>query len=334
MRQAITGFVQDEEGDWVAELACGHRQHVRHKPPWLERPWVVKEASRATMLGAPLECPLCNREEAVSALPSRLQSVHQRMARAAHAAGRDPADIRLLPISKTQPAETLRQAHHAGLRRFGENKVQELCGKAETLHDLDLDWVLVGHLQSNKVKQVVAHCAEFQALDSLKLAAALDRRLQQAGRTLDVLVQVNTSGETSKYGVAPDALLAFARELPHFSALRVRGLMTLAHFSATEAVVRPCFRRLREWRDVLRQQGPPDLCWDELSMGMSGDFEWAIAEGSTTVRVGQALFGPRRTPDSHYWPDPQRSGSTHAHEGSGNADPHGDSSSGVKRPAG
>ena len=305
MRQRITGFVQDELGDWVAELACGHRQHVRHRPPWSERPWVVSESGRASMLGTLLECPLCDREGAVSALASRLQGVRRRMAKAATDAGRNPADIRLLPISKTQPAETLHSAYHAGLRRFGENKVQELSGKAEALHDFEIDWVLVGHLQSNKVKQVVAHCAEFQALDSLKLAAALDRRLQQAGRTLDVLVQVNTSGEASKYGVAPDALLDFARELPYFSALRVRGLMTLARFSAVEAVVRPCFRRLREWRDVLRQDGPASLNWEELSMGMSGDFEWAIAEGATTVRVGQALFGPRNTPDSHYWPDPQ-----------------------------
>ena len=302
MRQAIMGFSLDELGDWVAELACGHRQHCRHRPPWSERPWVVSEQGRAGMLGTVLDCRLCDREGPVSSIPLRLHSLNQRLAKAARDVGRDPAEIRLLPISKTQPADTLREAHRAGLRCFGENKVQELCEKAEALHHLDLKWVLVGHLQSNKVKHVVTHCAEFQALDSLKLAAALDRRLEQAGRSLDVLVQVNTSGEASKYGVAPDALLAFTRQLPSYSTLRVRGLMTLARFSSAESVVRPCFRWLRELRSMLRQEGPADLNWDELSMGMSGDFEWAITEGATTVRIGQALFGPRPTPDSHYWP--------------------------------
>ncbi len=302
MLQPMVGFAQDGHDDWVAELGCGHRQHVRHKPPWTRRPWVVSDEGRAAMLGFPLNCKLCDSEGPLVDLADRYQALQLRIARAAREAGREPQTIRLLPISKTQPAAVVRDAVNAGMQRFGENKVQELCAKSEALHDVALRWVLVGHLQSNKVRHVVRHCAEFQALDSLKLAAGLERHLQQAGRALDVLVQVNTSGEASKYGLAPDAVPAFARELTAFSSLRVRGLMTLARFSADEAQVRPCFQRLRTLQAQLRQDGPAACQWDELSMGMSGDLEWAIAEGATTVRVGQALFGPRALPDSHYWP--------------------------------
>ena len=143
---------------------------------------------------------------------------------------------------------------------------------------------------------------EFQALDSLRLAEALDTQLQKLGRSLDVLVQVNTSNEASKFGLPPGEVDAFVGQLPAFSSLRVRGLMTLALFSDDAALVRPCFVRLRTLRDRLRQDAPDGIAMDELSMGMSGDFELAIAEGATTVRVGTALFGSRSTPDSQYWP--------------------------------
>ncbi len=302
MLQPMIGFAQDEQGDWVAELGCGHRQHVRHKPPWTQRPWVVSDGGRAAMLGHPLDCKSCDREGPIAPFQDRLSAMYLRMARAARQAGRSPQAVRLLPISKTQPVKVVRLAIAAGLKRFGENKVQELCSKADGLGQPDIEWVLVGHLQSNKVRQVAEYCSEFQALDSLKLAQALDRRLQQIGRSLDVLVQVNTSGEASKYGVEPEQLPTFVKQLPAFSSLRVRGLMTLARFSADEALVRPCFSLLRGLQEQLRQAGPAGLLWDELSMGMSGDLEWAIAEGATTVRVGRSLFGPRGVPDSHFWP--------------------------------
>lgn len=302
MLQPMIGFALDEHGDWVAELGCGHRQHVRHKPPWTQRPWVVSEDERAAMRGHPLDCNICDREGPVAPFYDRFSALHLRMARAAREAGRSPQAVRLLPISKTQPVQVVKLAIEAGLQRFGENKVQELCSKADGLGQPDVEWVLVGHLQPNKVRQVAEYCAEFQALDSIKLAQALDRRLQQIGRSLDVLVQVNTSGEASKYGVEPEQLLTFVKQFPAFSSLRVRGLMTLARFSADEALVRPCFSLLRGLQEQLRQAGPAGLLWDELSMGMSGDLEWAIAEGATTVRVGQSLFGPRGVPDRHYWP--------------------------------
>ena len=236
-------------------------------------------------------------------LAANLAAIRARIDAACHAAGRDPATVRLLPVSKTVDQARLRQAHAIGMREFGENKVQEAMGKWEAMSDLpELRWALIGHLQTNKAKYAARFASEFQALDSLRVAQALDAQLQKHGRALDVLVQVNTSGEASKFGLSPEDVPAFVRELPAFSSLRVRGLMTLALFSDDAALVRPCFVRLRTLRDRLRQEAPDGISMEELSMGMSGDFELAIAEGATTVRVGTAIFGRRPTPDSAYWP--------------------------------
>jgi len=236
-------------------------------------------------------------------LAANLAAIRARIHAACQAAGRDPTTVRLLPVSKTVDQARLRQAYAIGMREFGENKVQEAMGKWEAMSDLpDLRWALIGHLQTNKAKYAARFASEFQALDSLRVAQALDAQLQKHGRALDVLVQVNTSGEASKFGLAPEDVPAFVRELPAFSSLRVRGLMTLALFSDDAALVRPCFVRLRTLRDRLRQEAPDGISMEELSMGMSGDFELAIAEGATTVRVGTAIFGRRPTPDSAYWP--------------------------------
>jgi pyridoxal phosphate enzyme (YggS family) len=232
-----------------------------------------------------------------------LADVHARIAAACAKVNRDPATVRLLPVSKTVSEARIRNAYAAGCRTLGENKVQEAHRKWQAMADLpDLHWAIIGHLQTNKARQVAELASEFQALDSLRLAEALDKRLQALGRSLDVLVQVNTSGEESKFGLPPDAVEAFVKQLPAFSSLRVRGLLTLALFSDDAAKVRPCFVRLRELRNRLRQSAPAGIAMDELSMGMSGDYELAIEEGSTIVRVGQAIFGARRTPDSAYWP--------------------------------
>jgi pyridoxal phosphate enzyme (YggS family) len=236
-------------------------------------------------------------------LERNLMAVKQRIAAACRGAGRDPDAVRLLPVSKTVDEAHLRLAYQAGCRELGENKVQEAQRKAEALADLtDLRWSVIGHLQTNKAKQVARFASEFQALDSLRLAEALERRLEIEDRTLDVLVQVNTSNEASKFGLAPDDVAAFVHELPAFSRLRVKGLMTLAVFSPDPNRVRPCFIRLRQLRDHLREQLPEGIDMESLSMGMSGDFELAIEEGATVVRVGQAIFGPRPLPDSYYWP--------------------------------
>lgn len=232
-----------------------------------------------------------------------LSSVQKRIEAACQRAARDPSGVRLLPVSKTKTEASLRMAYAAGCRMLGENKVQEAFHKWEAMQDLtDLHWSVIGHLQTNKAKLVARFATEFQALDSLRVAEALDRRLQIEGRSLDVFIQVNTSGEASKYGLPPEEVESFIQQLPAFSALRVRGLMTLALFSSEAERVRQCFVRLRTLRDRLRQTAPASIGLDDLSMGMSGDFEIAIEEGATVVRVGQAIFGARALPDSHYWP--------------------------------
>ena len=236
-------------------------------------------------------------------LRTNLAAIQQRIATACKRVDRDPASVRLLPVSKTKPVSSLRLAYAAGCKMFGENKSQEAYHKWEALQDLpDLRWSVIGHLQTNKAKLVARFASEFQALDSLRLAETLDRRLQLEGRGLDVFIQVNTSGEASKYGLPPEEVATFMRQLPAFSALRVKGLMTLAVFSKDTAKVRQCFISLRTLREQLRQDLPTGLSLEELSMGMSGDFELAIEEGSSVVRVGQAIFGARPTQDIHYWP--------------------------------
>lgn len=230
---------------------------------------------------------------------ANLAAVEERIAAACARAGRDRADVRLLPVTKTVPARVLRLAFRAGIRSFGENKIQEAMGKYDAMADLAIDWSIIGHLQTNKVKYLTRFACEFHALDSPRLADQLNKRLDREGRSLDVYVQVNTSGEDSKFGLAPDALLPFVDMLNQFPRLRPRGLMTLALFSDDMDRVRPCFRLLRRLRDEAVRRNP---ALTELSMGMSGDFEAAIEEGASVVRVGQAIFGKRPTPDGHYWP--------------------------------
>ena len=231
---------------------------------------------------------------------AKLSAVRARLEAAAERAGRDASEIRLLPVSKTVPEERLRAAFEAGVHEMGENKVQEALRKSENLAELGIRWVLIGHLQSNKAKDVARFADEFQALDSLHLAQALDRRLQAEGRQLDVYVQVNSSGEESKFGLEPGEVAGFLREVAAFDSLRVRGLMTLAAHTDDQDRIRECFRVMRELRDAGLQEGT--VGDGQLSMGMSGDFELAIEGGSTCVRVGQAIFGARQYPDSTYWP--------------------------------
>lgn len=217
--------------------------------------------------------------------------VRERVNAACHAAGRDPAEVDILPVSKTFGAERIREALSLDLHRFGENRVQEIREKAAELSDYSIDWVVIGHLQTNKAKDVAALAHEVQSLDRLELAQALDRRLQQNERTLDVLVQVKTSPEPSKSGLPPAELASFLDALGDYPRLHVRGLMTLAIQSEDADEVRGCFRRLSDLRDESRARGHR---LPRLSMGMSADFELAIAEGSTEVRIGSALFGERR----------------------------------------
>jgi len=235
-------------------------------------------------------------------IASNLQDVRNRIASAALRSGRSAQAVRFVLVTKTIPPDRVREAIRAGATDLGENKVQEELGNAEALAGEDARWSMIGHLQSNKVRDVLRFASEVQSLDRLTLAAELDKRLQQVGRGLDVLVQVNTSGEASKFGLKPEQVAGFLRALTPFASLRPKGFMTLATFTPEETEVRRCFRVLHKIRDRARNDAPRAAALSGLSMGMSGDFPWAIEEGAIIVRVGQAVFGPRSLPDAHYWP--------------------------------
>lgn len=224
-------------------------------------------------------------------LENRLARVRQRIDQACASAGRRPEEVQLLAVSKTFPSDDIRRAAALGMRRFGESRMQEIRQKADELSDLQPEWVLIGHLQTNKAKDAARWVHEVQSLDRWPLAEALDARLRLEGRAIDVLVQVKTSPEPSKFGLDPTELPGFLEQLAGLSTLRVRGLMTMAVNSPDEGAVRECFSLLRTLRDQQREAGHAELT--RLSMGMSGDFEWAIAEGSTEVRIGSAIFGSR-----------------------------------------
>lgn len=248
-------------------------------------------------------------QEALNDVDTRVAGVWEQIGQACTGAGRARESVRLLPVSKTHPSQAMREVNAAldalalrdGLptsaehtRLFGENHVQEVVTKSEELADVaGLGLALIGHLQSNKVNAVAGLVEEFQALDTLKLAARLDRRLSALGRSLRVLVEVNTSGESAKHGVPVDEALGLCRQLGDFDCLEVAGLMTVALNSPEPAAVGACFDRLRGLQARLRDDGVLGSSWSELSMGMSGDFALAIAHGATTVRIGTALFGPR-----------------------------------------
>lgn len=220
-----------------------------------------------------------------------LARVRAEVDRAAQAAGRDPATVRIIPVSKFHSLDQIREAHAAGYRIFGENRVQEMQVKHAGLADDDIGFAIIGNVQSNKAKPVAELAAELQSLDSLRLAQNLDRRCTALGRRLPVLIQVNTSGEPQKFGIAPEDAVEFARALLPLDALDVRGLMTMAVFSSDEAEVAACFERLVGAQARIREALGDG--YDELSMGMSGDFRLAVAHGSTCVRIGTAIFGPR-----------------------------------------
>jgi pyridoxal phosphate enzyme (YggS family) len=228
--------------------------------------------------------------EPADTLAARWADVRARVDAACRAARRDPAEVAVLPVSKTFGPDVVREAAALGLSRFGENKAQELREKSAALTDLSLEWVLIGHLQTNKARDVARLASEVQSLDRLEMAEALHRRLQAEGRAIDVLVQVKTSPEESKHGLPPEELPAFLERMHDYPSLRVRGLMTLAVQSEDAGAVRGCFRQLRELRDAAVARGH---ALPRLSMGMSGDFPLAIAEGATEVRIGTAIFGRR-----------------------------------------
>ena len=227
---------------------------------------------------------------------ANLNQIHERITKAARRAGRDPDRISLMAVCKTFPAEAIREAYAAGQRLFGENRVQEFAAKAPQLSDLgDLELHMIGHLQSNKAKKAVEIFRAIDALDSVKLGNQLNSAAAEAGKTIPVLIEINTGGEEAKSGLAIDwteiePVLAAAQAWPN---LHIAGLMTVPPFTDDPEGARPYFRNLRELRDEIAGKNFPGISMDILSMGMSHDFEGAIEEGSTCVRVGSAIFGKR-----------------------------------------
>jgi len=229
-------------------------------------------------------------------IADNLAEVRERIDRAARRVGRRAQDIALMAVSKTFPAERIREAYDAGVRLFGENRVQEFASKVDSLRDLrDAEFHLIGHLQSNKADKAVELFAAVDSVDSLRLAQKLNVSAQQSGKRISVLIEINVGGEVAKSGVAPGSreledLISGAQALPN---LEFRGLMTVPPFSDDPQQARPYFRQLRELRDQIAVRKLAAIDLKTLSMGMSHDFEAAIEEGSTCVRVGTAIFGER-----------------------------------------
>ena len=221
-----------------------------------------------------------------------------RIARAAADAGRDPDGVRLVAVSKTFPPAAVEAAARAGLADFGENRVQEAAAKIDESPGLAVRWHLIGHLQSNKVRQAAARFDWIHSVDSVRLVERIERAAAEAGTAPRLLVQVDLAGEAAKHGAPPDAVRRILEAAEANRAARVRGLMLMPPWNADPETVRPFFGRLRELRDTLLDEGTAGDTLRELSMGMSHDFEVAIQEGATMVRVGTALFG-RRSPPAH-----------------------------------
>jgi PLP dependent protein len=229
-------------------------------------------------------------------ISENLAAVRGRIDKAARRAARQPEDIALMAVSKTQPPERIRQAYEAGQRLFGENRVQEFASKIDALRDLDAaEWHMIGHLQTNKAAKTAELFCSVDSVDSLKLAEKLDAAARTLGKKLDVLIEINVGGEAAKSGLPPDspAFKELLLAAPRLDALAFRGLMTVPPFTDDPAGARPYFRKLRELRDAVAARKLPAIEMNQLSMGMSHDFEVAIAEGSTCVRVGTAIFGER-----------------------------------------
>jgi PLP dependent protein len=227
-----------------------------------------------------------------AALRARLSLVRDRIARAAGRAGRDPASIRLVAVSKTFSPDHVRAAADAGQLDFGENKIQEALAKMQAIADLPLRWHMIGHLQSNKARKVTAFHA-LHGIDSIDLLDKVDQAVLAAATHPDVLIQVDLAREATKFGALPDAVPAIAAAAAARAGVRLAGLMTLPPAVENPDDARPYFARLRALRDELVSRGVPAAQLRELSMGMSHDFEAAIEEGATLVRVGSAIFGER-----------------------------------------
>jgi len=223
----------------------------------------------------------------------RLSSIKERIINAAISSGRDPADIRLVTVSKKMPEEKIIKAIDAGADILGENFIQEARQKAEHLSSRNISWHFIGHLQSNKAKYAVKIFDLIHTVDSLKLALELNKRAENINKIQHILIQVNISGELSKSGAEPDKVMDLLKKISLLKNLSIQGLMTVPPFSSNPEKTRPFFASLRNLKDKINKEALPGIHIKELSMGMTGDFETAIEEGATLVRIGTAIFGKR-----------------------------------------
>lgn len=231
-----------------------------------------------------------------------LTLINERIRKACEQSGRNIDDVRLLLATKTVSADRIKIALENGQELIAENKVQELKEKYEDLKDIPHENHFIGHLQTNKIKDILKYDVTcIQSLDRLELAEKLHQRLLAENRTMDVLIQVNTSNEESKFGINPDQAIELTRKVSHYSTLKIKGLMTIGLFSAETDKVRACFKILKKLQQDIITENISNVEMKELSMGMSSDLETAIEEGATIVRVGTAVFGARIYPDTYYW---------------------------------
>lgn len=231
-----------------------------------------------------------------------LKVIEQRIVRACQHANRSRDEVKLLLATKTVDADKIKIAIAQGYPLIGENKVQELRDKYEGIGTDSCTRHFIGHLQTNKIKDILKYGTScIQSIDRISVVEKLQQLLERDNRTMEVLIQVNTSAEDSKFGVAPEEAIAFIKEVATYDRLHIKGLMTIGLFSAEERLVRPCFQLLKRIQQEAIALNLPNVEMNELSMGMSHDLEIAIEEGATIIRVGTAIFGERIYPDSYYW---------------------------------
>lgn len=225
-------------------------------------------------------------------LKESLEQVRQNIRNACERAGRDPSEVTLIAVSKTKPNEMLQEAYDAGVRVFGENKVQELVGKMDSLPD-DIEWHMIGHLQRNKVKYIAGRVALIHSVDSFRLAEEINIQAKKRGIIIPILVEVNIGEESSKFGVHADDAMELVRQIAELNGVSVKGLMTIAPYVVDSEENRPLFHKIRELAIDIRNENIDNVSMDILSMGMTNDYEVAVEEGATLVRVGTGIFGER-----------------------------------------
>jgi len=221
-----------------------------------------------------------------------LLEVEQNIQNACMKSGRNREEITLIAVSKTKPVDMLQEAYDAGIRDFGENKVQELCDKYEQLPE-DIQWHMIGHLQTNKVKYLIGKTNLIHSVDSYKLACEIEKQAAKQNCTMNILVEINIAEESTKFGVSTEEVISLVKEIAKLPHIRIRGLMTVAPYVADSEENRPFFRKIKQLSVDINNQNIDNVCMDILSMGMTGDYTVAIEEGATMVRVGTGIFGER-----------------------------------------